>query len=423
MNLLSKFSGHRLAHNAALATGWQGVRVALQAVWVILLARAIGPGDYGTFAGMAGLAAALGALTGLGFGMLMIQDASRNHRHFAAAWKRALVLTLGSGFALWGLYVATAPLLFRIHNVWLYAAIGLPELVCLPITLVASYAFQLHERMGWAGALFSLSAIGNLIAVVTFLGLSPQHMLRHYLPFHAAMSVLMGAGAVSLVLTLLAPPKARLEISRRDVREGMGFSLMRIADTGMTSLDKTLVLLLAGSHVAGIYGSAYRFVAVLAMPATSLGMAAMPRLFRNHHGDAKVQSKFVRLLLTATVAYGLAATALAYALSGLLPALFGAAFIQATEATRWLAISPLLYGVYTLGCNVLVTSDRRMLRIVAQASGIALLVIAAWLWIPRYGLAGAVGMLLVTQLVTSAFVWGLVLWSGRRKALAVEDIS
>lgn len=415
MNLLSKISGHRLAHNTVLATGWQGIRVALQAVWVILLARAIGPADYGSFAGMAGLAAALGALTGLGFGMLMIQDASRNHEHFAPAWKRAFVLTLASGLVLWGLYVTTAPLLFRVHNVWLYAAIGLPELVCLPVTLVASYAFQLHERMGWAGALFSLSAIGNLIAVVLFLGFSPGHALRYYLPFHAATSVLTGASAIGLVVRLLAPAKAHFEISRRDIREGMGFSLMRIADTGMTSLDKTLVLLLAGSHIAGIYGSAYRLVAVLAMPATSLGMAALPRLFRNHGIDAKArQSGLIGMLLVVTAAYGIVAAVLAYVLSGILPVLFGPTFTEAAYGARWLAAFPLLYGLYNLGCNVLVTSDRRTLRIFAQASGIALLTACALILIPRFGLGGAVGMLLLALGATVLLLWSLVYWNRHR---------
>jgi len=426
VNLLEKISDHGLAHNTVLATGWQGIRVALQAAWVILLARAIGPEDYGSFAGMAGLAAALGALTGLGFGMLMIQDASRDHDQFAAAWKRALVLTLASGFALWGLYVAAAPRLFHVHDVWLYAAIGLPELVCLPVTLVASYAFQLHERMGWAGALFSLSAVGNLVAVVAFLELSPGHALRHYLPFHAAMSVFAGTGAISLVVGLLAPAKTRFEISRRDVHEGMGFSLMRIADTGMTSLDKTLVLLLAGSHVAGIYGSAYRLVAVLAMPATSLGMAALPRLFRIHATgtDAPTRkSGLVGVLLAATAACGVIAALLAYVLSGVLPIVFGPAFAQAAQAARWLAISPLLYGLYALGCNVLITSHRRTLRIMAQAAGIAILAITALIWVPRFGLKGAVGMLLFSQGATALLLWLLVRWNRRTNGQHSEVVS
>jgi len=408
------FAGHRLAHNTVLASGWQGVRVALQAVWVILLARAIGPAEYGSFAGMAGLATAIGSLTGLGFGMLMVQDASRNHEQFSIAWKRAFYLALLSGLALWGLYMGVAPFVFRIEgSPWIYAAIGLPELVCFPVTIIAAYAFQLHERMGWSGALFTLITLGNLVAVGVFLVVSPTRTLTFYLPFHAVGSILASACAVALVVRLLAPSAAPFSISRRDIREGLGFSLMRIADTGMTSLDKTLVLLLAGSRVAGIYGSAYRFVAVLAMPATSLGMAALPRLFRNHHADPKAQPKLVSVLLATTIAYGLVAAVLAYLLSGLLPILFGPAFAEAAEVARWLAIFPLLYGLYALGCNVLVTSDRRTLRVLAQASGIAILVVSALMWIPRFGVKGAAGMLLFTQFATVVLLWGLVRWNHR----------
>ncbi|MGH8117928.1 MAG: lipopolysaccharide biosynthesis protein [Rhodanobacteraceae bacterium] len=417
MNRTAVTPRHRLARNTVLTTGWQGIRVALQAVWVILLARALGPSDYGSFAGMAGLAAALGSLTGLGFGMLMVQDASRNHEQFADAWKRAIYLALMSGLALWAIYIAVGPIVFGSRTSWwVYAAVGLPELVCFPVTIVAAYAFQLHERMGWAGALFTLIAVGNLIAVGFFLWIAPTHTLALYLPFHAVGSIAASVCAVVVVIRLLAPARATFSISKRDMREGMGFSLMRIADTGMTSLDKTLVLLLAGSEAAGIYGSAYRLVAVLAMPATSLGMAALPRLFRNHRADPNAQSRLIKILLVATIVYGLIAIGLAYLLSGVLPVLFGAAFAKSAEVARWLAISPLLYGLYALGCNVLVTSDRRTLRVLAQAAGIAILAVMALIWIPRYGLKGAVGMWLFTLVVTSAILWAIVRWNHRSTA-------
>ena len=406
----------RLARNTVLATSWQGVRVALQALWVVLLARSIGPGDYGLFAGMAGLAAALGSLTGLGFGVLMLQDASRNHKHFPIAWKRALRMTLISAITLLGLYICVAPKIFGVHiGFWSYAAIGLPELVCYPVTMIAAFAFQAHERMGCAGTLFTLTAIGNLVAISAFRLLMPTKTLVLYLPFHAAGSILAAVCAVTLVVRLLAPHAADFSMSKRDMREGLGFSLMRIADIGMTSLDKTLVLLLAGSRAAGIYSCACRFVAVLAMPATSLGMAALPRLFRNHQAGAQSpQPNLIGILLIATTAYGIVAAVLAYLLSGFLPVLFGSAFAQAAHAARWLAISPLLYGLYALGCNALLTSNCRKMRIFAQVSGIAVLVASALLLIPRFGLKGAVGMLLIAQGATALLLWLLVYWNHRR---------
>ena len=421
MKKLSAIPASLLVRNTVLATGWQGIRVALQALWVVLLARAVGPGDYGSFAGTAGLATAMGSLTGLGFGMLMVQDASRNHEHFPTAWKRALHMTLISGLALWAIYMVVAPILFRSNmSLWSYAAIGLPELICFPVTVVAAYAFQLHERLGWAGALFTLITIGNLVAVTAFLFLAPAGGLAFYLPLHAMGAVLAALCAVAFVVRVLAPPRAVFSLSRRDAREGLGFSLMRIADTGMTSLDKTLVLLLAGSQITGIYSSAYRLVAVLAMPATSLGMAALPRLFRTHaEGSAPARkSNLVGVLLAATAAYGAVAAVLVYLLSGVLPILFGPAFAQAAQAARWLAISPLLYGLYALGCNVLVTSHRRTPRILAQAAGIVILAATALLWIPRFGLKGAAGMLLFTQFATALLLWGLILLNRRHPRIA-----
>src|SRR5262249_835319 len=160
-----------------------------------------------------------------------------------------------------------------------FLGIGIPEILCFPLTYVASYAFQVHERLGWAGALNALIPLGNLAAVAGFLILAPRHSLGFYLPFHTAFAVVAAMLGLLLVHKLLRPSAATLSIRRRDAREALGFSLMRLADNGLTSLDKTLVLLLAGSEIAGIYSSAYRLVVVMATPATSLGVAALPRLF------------------------------------------------------------------------------------------------------------------------------------------------
>src|SRR5690348_16604624 len=149
-SLLERIPTGRLARNTVLTTGWMVVRVAAQALWVVMFARAIGPRGYGEFAGMAGLATTLGALTGLGFGVLMLQDTSRDHAAFAGCWMRALVLASASGTLLLAIYLAVAPVVLGTSMGTLaYAAIGLPELISFPLTIIASYAFQAHERMGW----------------------------------------------------------------------------------------------------------------------------------------------------------------------------------------------------------------------------------------------------------------------------------
>jgi O-antigen/teichoic acid export membrane protein len=416
--LIARWRHSVLARNATLAVAWQGLRVAGQALWMIVLARQIGPSSYGLFAGMAGLATALGTLTGFGFGVLMLQDTSRAPERFAATWKNALGMALLTGAGLLLVFIGVAFALFHHEGTLaMYVAIGIPELLCVPLTIVSSYAFQAHERMGWAGALFSLVPLGNLAAVAAFSCMPGTASIGAYLPFHAASSILAALTAVMLVRCMLAPAPARFALQPRDVREGAAFSLMRLADTGMTSLDKTLVLQLAGSEIAGIYGSAYRLVAVLAMPATAVGAAALPRLFRADLEPSGSNPHLLRTLVGVNVAWGVFAAFGAFAAGYLLPLLLGPGFADATRLAWWLAPWPLLYGLYTLGCNVLLTSQRRHLRTGVQALGMGVMAIAAVLTMPRFGLAGPAAMLLSTQALLVLLVWGLI-WRQRRRGVS-----
>ena len=413
--LLARWRHSILARNATLAVVWQALRVGGQALWMIVLARQVGPSSYGLFAGMAGLATALGTLTGFGFGVLMLQDTSRAPERFATTWKNALGMALLTGMGLLVVFVGIAFALFRHEGTpAMYLAIGIPELLCVPLTIVSSYAFQAHERMGWAGALFSLVPLGNLLAVAAFSLMPGAATIGAYLPFHAASSILAALTAVALVWRRLAPASAPFALSSRDLREGAAFSLMRLADTGMTSLDKTLVLQLAGSEIAGIYGSAYRLVAVLAMPATAVGAAALPRLFRSDLEQRDAYPRLLRTLIGVNVAWGLLAAAGAFVAGYLLPLLLGPGFAAATRLAWWLAPWPLLYGLYPLGCNVLLTSRRRHLRTGVQALGMGVMAIAALLSMPRLGMAGPAVMLLSTQGLLVLLVWGLI-WRQRQR--------
>jgi len=395
-----------LARSTYLASSWLAVRVLEQTLWVVVLARTLGPGGYGLFAGITALAATLGTLTGLGFGVLMLQDASRQIGMLPAAWKKALVMSMASGVVLCILYVLVAPGMFaeRVPR-GVYAAIGISELICFPIVVVSSYAFQAHERMGWGGAMHALIPAGNLVALGLFLALSPSPDLSGYLPFHAAMAVLTTAGSLLAVKWLLSPGAARFNVSRRDIQEGAGFSAMRLADTAMNSLDKTLVLQLASSQAAGMYSAAYRLISVIILPLTSLSMSVLPRLFRTESGDERSTSLLIRSLALGVTAYGVFAGLATWAASGLLPVLLGRDFAPAASVVRWMAISPLLQGLYIIGANVLVTQRMLTLRILAQSLAIVVLLVSAGILVPSFGLPGAVLMLLVTQASAALLVW------------------
>jgi O-antigen/teichoic acid export membrane protein len=243
-----------------------------------------------------------------------------------------------------------------------------------------------------------------LIAFILFSWWSPTRSLTDYLQFHAAMAIVAALVSVAMVHCILSPTRADCVPTLRDIREGAGFSIMRVADTALNALDKTVVLHLAGNHSAGIYSAAYRLISVASLPLVSLSMSVLPRLFRAGTGGIAA-TPLVRGLLAAVLAYGIFAGMVVWSIAGLLPVLLGEGFRPTVEVARWLAISPLLQGLYIIGANLLVTQNMVGLRVIAQSLTIGVMVFSAIFLIPAFGLAGAAGMLLVTQAFAAILIW------------------
>lgn len=390
---------------AFLLTFWQFGRVGLQALWMVLIARLLGAASYGIFAGYAGLASALGAFTGLGFGLTLLQEVSRERARFGSSLRHAGMATLLSGLGLWLLFTAIAnTLLGHAVSALAVACIGVAEIVAFPATILSSYAYQAHERPGMAGVMYTIVPLGNLIAVALYFLFGEGDSLLAYAPYHAAVACAASAAAWCVMRHQLCPPAADRRLPTRDETvESASYSLMRVIDTAMVSLDKSLVLRLAGAEVAGWYTVAFRLVSVLSIPVSALAMAALPRLFRAR--GRLNDGRLVTGLLIASLAFGSLGAVGMLAGAALLPWLLGHTFANAAHAAQMLCLAPLLMGLTATGANVLVTSDRRALRMAAQVSGLAVLYGLAATLIPRYGILGAAAMLQGALAATATLLW------------------
>lgn len=390
--------------------GWQIGRAGFQALWAIGLAHALGVQGYGTFAGLAGLATAMGALTGLGFGLLMLQRVSRSPADFSTYWGRALSSVVWSALVLGVLYIWIVQWWFRAPaGVLALIAIAVPELLLVPLATVASYAFQAKDRMGWAGAMYALPAVGNVIALIgCIIFVAGAVDFSHYLLWHLCMGLLVAAAALSVVGIILRPEWRPVTVPWDDHTEAMGFLAMRVIDTGLGNLDKSIVLRLGGAELAGHYTAAYRLAALIALPAVSLAISAGPRLFRQA-GDSAAQVRLMRRLLGVGVVLGGLGVPLAWGLSWVLPLLFGRDFDHAAELARINCLFPALLGLASLGCTMLMTCGRKRLRSVLQLVALLLLLAVMWVLVPVLQGAGAIMALNLTYLLLVVGLWS-ALW-------------
>jgi O-antigen/teichoic acid export membrane protein len=394
--------------NTTLGTLWQSIRVAGQALWVVLIARQLGPDGYGAFSGLAGLALTLGGFTGLGLGLVLHQATSQQAARFGAYWHNALLLVIGSGIAFTVVFAILAPKWTDWHlSIWPIAAIGFAEITCYPVCTLCAFAFAAHERFGWsAGIPVIVTALRLLAALFLWQGMS-IHTLDSYAWLHLGASTIAAGTSVAVTVRLLRPAHVRARVSLSDIREGLGFSALWASGIALNSLDKSFVLIFGGAGIAGLYSAAYRLASVLAQPMDALSAAAMPRLFRRGAGDPSHPRLLTELVL-ATFGYAVLVGVVLWGSASLLPFLLGEAFELAVASTRWLALFLPCYGLRVLGASILMATGRKAQRVLVETSGLIVLFLLTGWWVPLGGLQGAVLAIIVTEATLAAAVWGTI---------------
>src|ERR1700733_7902189 len=95
-------------------SGWMflgfGLRVIVQAGYFVLIARALGPREYGGFVGATALISILVPFSGWGSGYLLVKSVSRDRAAFSEYWGNALFMTAATGVLLFGIVMSLARL-------------------------------------------------------------------------------------------------------------------------------------------------------------------------------------------------------------------------------------------------------------------------------------------------------------------------
>lgn len=396
-----------LARTSILVMFWQGVRMACLAVWIFVGARVLGAENYGLFSGTVGTATALAGLAGLGGGMLMYQYTAADRSRFARYWKQSLLLCALTAIPLSVVFCLLSRGLLPWPALYL---IAVSEIVVYPFVTNAAFALSANDRMGWSAALPALNALLRLAAICIFSALPASADLTAYLALHLAASACSALLALLAVRCLLKPGPAKARISRSDLMHGSGHAAGWSSSVGVTTLDKSFVLHAGGSAIAGQYSAAYRIAAVFAMPLDAMIMSAMPRLFRAQRDNTQ-HRRLVASMILAALGYGIAASAVLGYGAHMLPHLLGSDFTAAIPGLQWMGLFVVGYSVRQIGCHTLLGRGWKLRKFLVEALGLLLMAALSALWIPAYGLQGAVWMIITAEAVMACIAWLVVSFS------------
>ncbi len=418
----------------ALTLIWAGSLLGAACAFLtqVLLARSLGPVQYGIFAAALATATLLAPLAALGVAGFWLkafgEEGERAKRWLPASWRFiAISVSLSAGLLL--LWARLGP-----HGDDGELALVLMSLFVLgraAVELVSS-KLQLEERFARLSLWQLMPNLSRLLLVMALIGGG----LVLSAPQAAAVYAAVGLVAALLAGTQLASMSAgRSPIAKYGVAGRPLPSTLRLAALawpfGMATMfhliyyqsDLILVNYLASSAAAGTYGVAIALMTALYLfPSIGYSRFMLHKLHRWAHHDEAMFRRAHRLGVATMFIAGTVSMLLVWLLAPwVVPILFGKEYEAVVPLVAVLALAAPLRFVATSVGSVLMTRDL-MRRKVRYMGGVALLNVGLnLLVIPRYGAMGAAATTVASEFVLLVIYFWAIRTHVFGKSCAAED--
>ena len=399
----------------------QSTALAAQAVYFVLIGRALGSGEYGAFVGVMALVTALAQFSSLGMENLLVRNVARHRSDFARAWGQTLAVSGGGFVALLGAAMLLAHFALPQELRALVPYLAVSEGLLGKGAQLAGRAFQGVGQLAWTARLTVYTALARLVAAAALFtaadayGLHATALLWACIYWIATLAVALPA--LALVTLRLGWPKFG-PIRGRDMSEGLSFSLSSSSLTIYNDIDKTILIGYGQTAAAGIYSAAYRVVDAASAPIYAIYTAATPRFFREGAGGVRQARAFARSTMRRTVPYSAVASVLLALAAPVVPMLFGASFRGSVTALRWLCLLPVLRALHYGWGTAITASASQWNRTAAQLGAAGLNLLLDFVLIPHWGWRGAAAASLLTDGSLAATTYLLLNLLARREGRA-----
>lgn len=328
----------RIALRGGLLTGFaQGIRIAIQFLSVVILARLLVPEDFGLVASVAPIVAFVGLFQNLGLQQAVIQRREISQRQLNQVfWVSAAV-----GLCCTAIVAALAPAVALFYDDARMTGITLASGAPLFLFSFAALPLALMNRRLQFGQLALndvMAALAGLIATVV--------------AAYAGMgywSLVMGP-AVSAIVTLAAawrtarwrPAKPELRIDREILSFGANLTGFNLVNFFARNLDTLLIAKFSGATQLGYYDRAYKLMLFPLQNITQpLSRLMIPILSRIQDDKKRFRDIYMETnwLLAAITAPGIAA--LTMTAGEVVGILFGERWLPVAAIFAWLGIASL----------------------------------------------------------------------------------
>jgi O-antigen/teichoic acid export membrane protein len=410
VNELHQVDARRASIDVAVQIVARILNLALGVVVTLILARALGSSGFGVWSSIFAITQLVASFGEFGLNEVAVNKMATEPER-ESAWLGALLsLRLLISLPITLASILAVLLLVPGHE-GRVAGVLISLLLLVGVPTGLNVVFQLRVRNGISMVILTLNSVIWAGAVIGVAALSGR-----VVEFAGAFLVTSALSMVVTVVWALRLATVRLrgarELWRALLRVGIGLGLAAVLVTGYVRLDQILVLELAGSRQAGLYGAAYRLLDQVQFIPISVMTTLFPMIAAAYAGR---RVRVRELLQTAGEYLAMASLPiLAFTIVAAGPIvrlLFGPQFAAAAPAVPILAgaFVSISFGYLAGNMVVILELQRRFVRY--AAIGLIINATLNLLLIPRYGFLAAAWVTLVTEVTVMSQIMRTVLRS------------
>jgi O-antigen/teichoic acid export membrane protein len=399
---------HALGGNASVTLA--------QGVQFLVLARALGPTEFGHLSAIGSLVAILIPFSGMGAANVMVMRASRDPSLLPIYLGNAFVLMLATGTTLIGLMSLTATWLAPTGvSPGVLIIFGFAEMVASRFLDICWQAFLVTQELYMVSRLLLLQSATRVFAALVYVYFGSEPSAAGWVWCALMSNIAVGAVAVRVTVAKLGRPRCDLRLMARDFVLGVYFAVGLSAKGFYTDADKVLLGRFGDATSLGHYTAAYRLIQVALMPARALSTVLQNRLFRAGSFGVAASLEVAFKILGPVTVLSLATGALYYALAPLLPLLTGDSYQASVEMLQFMCLLPLVQAIQAILADVLASAGhQRLAALIQTISALSIFGIGVVL-VPALGWRGAGLSSYLSQLVLCTLL-GLAVFQLRRSS-------
>lgn len=380
-----------------------GLRLIVQAGTLLLIARMLGPDQFGAFAGIVALAVLMGTFSTFGTHFVLLGEISRNKGMRQQVLSYAVPTTLISGSLLFLVYLIIC--FFVFYEITLpfsvIACIGITETMLLPLFVLPVTEQIALEKTARSQLLMVFPLVLRMLAAAGVILLDSEYPLILFAWLYVITALL------SLFFMKLYSQHAWLTVkqwrlaSKQELKQSAGYAALALTAAGPSEIDKILAAKLLPPGVSGLYAAGSRVIGAAILPVIALLLSAMPKLVRESKENPLQKKHLIDCILISVFLYGFLLAGLFWLAAPLVEWLFGEKYSGIAEMLKWLCLAIPSLAVRKAAGNILIARSTPWSRAVIEFSGLIIMILLSYYLVFLMGSKGLVVAVSLSEMIMS----------------------